>query len=675
MNEPSRPSGDGPTPPDSPEAAERARLAFAAECQEWLGAQCATIDGADSAVLLLSTTGERFEAVAAWPGPDDVDPVLVTAARRGVEHGEPVVLSSDDLGLEDDAPAETDASGPREEAGESSEDDRDYQRVVFPFGWQGLAGVLALRCTHPISDTSGMFDRFRWEVQELFRPYLTPVEEGSGAKSGTASQSTVAGPPAEAPVDSPAAPPADANPNAPTAQEVASLLVRQKAVVSVSQLVATTKGFREGALAITTDLAQRLDCDRVSIGRVVRGGVQVEAVSNTPTSQKTALVRAIAEAMDEAATQGAPVTVVEGQAQADGAIHQRHLELARVSGARSIYSLPLQIDDHTTFVLTFEHATASPFAAGTLEVLDVVGRIAGPLLELKRRDDRNVLSKVGAAFTDGARRFVGPGLLLRSLIWGAIIGVVLAATFVDGTHRISADTIIEGETVTVVTAPIATAVQEVFVQDGDRVKAGDRLARFDTTVLEGELKARQSELAGLDAVRKAAEKLGDLTERGRARAQVRALTAKVALLQSQLDRAYVVAPTDGIVLAGDVHPLQGSVPPVGQKIFSIAQGTRVILEVEDTHYSRLGVDQPARFVLNANPGEEYSCVVERVGRFAQTRDGMSVCRVRAKLDEPITLRPGSRGIGKIDVGREKLGKIWTGSAIDWARRQLWKWLP
>jgi hypothetical protein len=39
------------------------------------------------------------------------------------------------------------------------------------------------------------------------------------------------------------------------------------------------------------------------------------------------------------------------------------------------------------------------------------------------------------------------------------------------------------------------------------------------------------------------------------------------------------------------------------------------------------------------------------------------------------MRPGMEGIAKIEVGQEKLLKIWTRRLVDWLRLFVWKHLP
>ena len=39
------------------------------------------------------------------------------------------------------------------------------------------------------------------------------------------------------------------------------------------------------------------------------------------------------------------------------------------------------------------------------------------------------------------------------------------------------------------------------------------------------------------------------------------------------------------------------------------------------------------------------------------------------------LRPGMKGVGKVDIGQRKLIWIWTRSLIDWLKLALWSYSP
>ncbi len=44
-------------------------------------------------------------------------------------------------------------------------------------------------------------------------------------------------------------------------------------------------------------------------------------------------------------------------------------------------------------------------------------------------------------------------------------------------------------------------------------------------------------------------------------------------------------------------------------------------------------------------------------------------------EAPGFLRPGMEGVGKVEIGRRRLGWIWLHPLSDWLRLWSWSWLP
>jgi hypothetical protein len=74
----------------------------------------------------------------------------------------------------------------------------------------------------------------------------------------------------------------------------------------------------------------------------------------------------------------------------------------------------------------------------------------------------------------------------------------------------------------------------------------------------------------------------------------------------------------------------------------------------------------------AHPGEHVPFEVEHVNPVAEVIDRQNVFRVRVKLLEQRTwLRPGMKGVAKVDVGRRRYAALWTRGLVSWIRMRLW----
>lgn len=189
---------------------------------------------------------------------------------------------------------------------------------------------------------------------------------------------------------------------------------------------------------------------------------------------------------------------------------------------------------------------------------------------------------------------------------------------------------------------IPGVITQLNVDDGDRVRAGQVLARLDPSAVEARL--RQT-AADLDRARKDEAryiKLADagIVSRQRAEAQSAATTsAQAAYDAAAFDRrwASLTAPANGVVLARSAQ--SGEVVQPGQAVLSLAdEASPLVLRVplSDRDIGKLALGAVAQITLDALPGQTLQGSVSRIGQRAGAQSGA--------IDIEITLpaRPGLR---------------------------------
>ena len=431
------------------------------------------------------------------------------------------------------------------------------------------------------------------------------------------------------------------------------------------------------ALAVANELAARLKCDRVSLGFEESGSVEVQAISHTASfDRKTNLVRLIGEAMDEVLDLDASIVHPARDGDELGAI--AHGELAREFKDVAICSVPLAQDGHAGGVLTLERSRGEAFDAEAIEVCKTVGMLLGPILALKRENERGEWQRLREALAAGARALFGPrhpGVKLLALVAGA---VVLFCSLAGGEYRVSAKTVIEGEVQRAAVAPFDGYVAQSLVRAGDTVKKGQVLARLD----ERELKLEQTRLASEreQLMRKHRQAFAALDRASMAviAAQINQAEAQLSLVEDKLARATLAAPFDGIVVSGDLSQLLGSPVEQGKVLFQIAplDAYRVILEVDERDIAHVRVGQQGELALSGMPARPMHFALKQITPVSTALDGRNYFRVEAQLDNAsLHLRPGMEGVGKISAGERRLIWIWTHPLVDWLRMWAWKWLP
>ncbi len=231
-------------------------------------------------------------------------------------------------------------------------------------------------------------------------------------------------------------------------------------------------------------------------------------------------------------------------------------------------------------------------------------------------------------------------------------------------------------------------VDQVFVDDNDEVKKGQVLARLDLSKLQDAVaKSRASLVAAeaqvLQAQATVAEaratlsryqqvsqlsggKVPSKTEMDTAEANLKRAEANVAsarasvtqaraTLQSDetnLGKANIRSPINGVVLARQIEPGQTVAAsfqaPVLFKLAEDLSKMELQVDIDEADVGQVMAGQKAIFSVDAWPGREYDAVITRVGYGAQEKDGViSYLAVLEVGNDDLSLRPGMTGTAEI----------------------------
>lgn len=464
------------------------------------------------------------------------------------------------------------------------------------------------------------------------------------------------------------------------------LLVREGSFLSkdrlsmVLELVAVCLGHEHAtaaATALATELANRLPCERVSIGFVEGNHVHVRALSHSAEiGKKSSLVAAISAAMEEAI--GQRDALVYPALEGSGQILRAHSELAAYNGSGTVCTVPFGLPEKMLGALTLERTSAVPFDAKSVALCQHIAAMTGPILEGKRREDRWLHRRLW----DSARQLLGRlfgahhlGLKLATL---SLCGVALFLAIATDDYRVSANATLEGSVQRAVVAPIAGYVAEAKVRAGDTVVEGQLLTRLDDRDLKLERLRRIGEREQYRRALRKSQAAYERTEVMILESQIDQTEAQIALLDAQLARVRLEAPFDGVVVSGDLSQSLGSPVERGAVLFEIAplDSYRVILSIDEQDVAEISSEQKGILALAGMPSEQLELVVERVTPVAAVSDGRNQFRVEARLESTVpALRPGMQGVAKVEIGQRRLVWIWTHRLLDWMRLAVWNWWP
>ena len=453
-------------------------------------------------------------------------------------------------------------------------------------------------------------------------------------------------------------------------------------LVTVLNLIATSlhyDRFQASATAVATELAGMLGCERVSIGFLQGKHSQVRALSHSASfGKKGNLIRSIEAAMDEAIDQHATVVF---PVSAEGAfqVTRMHEELTKHQSGGSVCTIPLTEGERLLGAIVFERPADEPFDERTIRLCEHAASLLGPLLDVKRKDDRWLMVKAVDSGRALLNKLLGPrhaGLKLGT--YSAVL-LLLFFMFAEGDYRVTADARLEGTIQRVVAAPVAGYVVEANVRAGDIVKAGDILFSLDDRDLRLERLKWTSQK--LQSSREYSEAVAE-HNRAKARilsAQIEQAEAEIALLDEELERTRVTAPFDSFVVSGDLSQSIGSPVERGDVMFELAplNSYRVILKVDERDIDDVTVNQIGQLALTSAPEEVLPITVEKITPISTAEEGQNYFRVEALMegDIPPMLRPGMEGVGKINIEQRKLIWIWTHKITHWIRMFFWSWWP
>ena len=432
------------------------------------------------------------------------------------------------------------------------------------------------------------------------------------------------------------------------------------------------------AIALMTEMAIRVGAERASIGFLRGSRMQVKAIShNSDVSRRQNLVRAIGEAMDEAIDQG--MLVVYPTFEGEHVVTRAHEALSRRMGAGGpVMSIPLERDGLPFGAITIEYPAERELDPADVDFAQATAVLAGHVLRIRAREERPLIAKTAEVSRRQLGRLLGPGYLGRKIVFLTIAALTVLFYFWHGAFTLPARAALEGSVQRVVTAPYDGYIAEEHARPGDLVEEGTVLARLDDRELQLELAAWRSRRAQYEAERQSALASRDIARARVFEAQIEEADVQIALVERKIGLGTIRAPFEGIVLSGDLSQGLGSSVRLGDALFQLAplSSYRVALSIYEDDMHELAVGRTGRLVLAARPDEALDFTVTKITSVTEPIEGRNTFRVEARLDAPpAELRPGMKGVAKVDAGQRRVIWIWTRRAVNWLRVELWKWLP
>lgn len=405
------------------------------------------------------------------------------------------------------------------------------------------------------------------------------------------------------------------------------------------------------------ELRRRFACTRVSIGLVKRGAMRLAAVSGAEEIDTSAPgVEPLESAMEECAAQDVEVVYPPPpEAERDPAqrrVTRAHDELSRRYGPSAILSLPLRVEGDLVGVVVMERAAEDPFSLNAAALLRLVAETIGPALWTRRLADRGVLAVARDRLLELGDAIVGPRHTGAKLVGLALLAALVLAAVVPVPARVTADAEIRAVASRAIVPPFEGYLESVEVKPGDAVKAGDVLARMDTTEFRQRLSESEARLASLVTQRDESLAKGELNKVRVLGAQIDEVQAAVTLFRDHLERAAIRAPMDALVGRGDLEPfLRAHVTPQQTLMELVTPEQRAVVYVGERDVQRVKAGQTGRILVRGRAEGAIPVRVVRVNPAASVVRGKNVFEAEVELVKPTAgLGPGMSGVAKLNDG-------------------------
>ena len=299
--------------------------------------------------------------------------------------------------------------------------------------------------------------------------------------------------------------------------------------------------------------------------------------------------------------------------------HRALAEVVRLPGAALLSVAFADSEGKPLGALTFErHARADRgggcFDEEELQLAETIAALLGPTIGLQMRANRLISGRAADKAASYVTALLGtrrPALKLGALCAAALVLVLAIAT---AEYRVTAKSVVEAEVQPAAVAPFEGFIRAARVRAGDTVRSGDVLVELDDRELLLDRSKWRSERDKLQQKQREALAKHERTDLVVSKSQIRQAESQLTLAEEKLARARILAPFDGIVVAGDLSQLLGSPIEKGKTLFVIAplNAYRLIVYVDERDMRFIATGQKGTVALAGMPWSPVSLVVSKI---------------------------------------------------------------
>lgn len=268
------------------------------------------------------------------------------------------------------------------------------------------------------------------------------------------------------------------------------------------------------------------------------------------------------------------------------------------------------------------------------------------------------------------------------------LGVALLLLILPIPSKVSSDFVLEPSMDAQIRAKAPGMVQQVFVHQGDLVKAGQPLAILRNPEIAADAQVVAQRLALVSAeVRKSQDQSDDSKAASAVREQTR-LQEEFGVAQKKVDSLEIRAPFDGVVTTPQVDQKAGEYLPAGDMFCRVVDRStmKARILVQDWELEEVRSGAPVSLKVLPYPYKIYSGHIEKILPAAATDRPVARSQKLERMGRELTnyfaivmdfpnsdgsLREGMTGTAKISGRRYPLAWKLGRDAWRWLRSQIW----
>ncbi len=432
----------------------------------------------------------------------------------------------------------------------------------------------------------------------------------------------------------------------------------------------------ELAFSITNGLRNKFGFEQATLGRVRGSIVEILSISGLDdVKPRSPGVQCIRSAMEECLDLGAPVLIQrDGTTLPEGARPRMHTQWHGASRGASVASLPLRFQDRIVAVLSMRQSSGEALTPEKLSKLQQTVEPFAAALVLLRRAQRGLARHAIDSARSSWDWLWKSGGIGRKLMLTGLVAVTL--WFILGTlpYHLTVPCVLQPAEVRHLSTPFDTVLESVSALPGDRVQAGQVLAKFDDQELATQRAQYAAELEVYRQERLRALAVNQPVEARLAEANEALSRTRLSLVEARLKLTEIRAPFDGVIVAGDLRHQIGAALPQGTALFEMAPLERwtVELAVPESAVAFLHPGLAGEFASTGRPENVQPLRLSRIRPAAEIRGQKNVYVAEAALQSGSEwFRPGMEGVARIRAERRPVWWLTLHPVVDYLRLRFW----